>query len=128
MVLFFYFPMASLIILWQSSIGLPKATCKTLSKLFVNILFFCLVFMQFWTKNALLELVMLMHYTLVMPARTNKFLYFIFKVLFQVIIDQTSLKFLSNQSVITCNLNAKNFLFITTKFINEGYFFLQFHS
>ena len=47
LVLFFYISMTSLIILWQSLIGPSVAIRKTLSKLFVNILFFYLVFMQF---------------------------------------------------------------------------------
>ena len=68
-----------------------------------------------------------MHCILSISARTNKFSYFTFKVWFEAIIDQTSLKLLSNQYVIACNLNAKNSFFIATEFINEWIFFLQFH-
>ena len=69
----------------------------------------------------------LMHYALAISVKINKFSYFIFKVLFQMIIDQTYLKFLSNLSIVVCNLNAKNNFFNATKFINERIFNPQFH-
>ena len=74
-----------------------KATCKTLFKKMINFLFMCLVLKQFRTRDILLQFVVLTYCILVILARTNKFLYFIFKVKFQVIIDQISLTLLSNQ-------------------------------
>ena len=109
-------------ILWKYSIDPSKATYKTFSKLLVNIVFYYLVFMQFWIENALSQLAVLIHCTLAISTKTNKFSYFTFKVYFKVIIDQTSLKLLSNQSVVAYNLNAKNSLFIATEFINRGIF------
>ena len=69
----------------------------------------------------------LMHYALAISVKINKFSYFIFKILFQMIIDQTYLKLLSNLSIVVCNLNAKNNFFNATKFINERIFNPQFH-
>ena len=59
-----------------------------------------------------------MHSSLAISARTNKFSYFTFKVYFQVIIDQTFLKFLFNQLVVLCNLNTKNSPLIAIEIVN----------
>ena len=47
---------------------------------------------------------------------------------YQVIIDQISLKILSNKSVFACNLNVQNSILIAIEFMNGRFFFFQFHA